>query len=120
MHNVTATLYRCAHCSESGTCSRGEGNKSCTVCIKVNELKGGGHVGLPCGICGGLGKAEPATERVNKRVAPLLALFVVILLLAGVAVSAVVDRHFTEILAFAAGTIGTILGFYFSGKTGPR
>lgn len=120
MHNVTATLYPCAHCGGSGTCSRGASSQSCAVCIKVHELKGSEYVGLPCGVCGGLGKAEPGTEKVNKRVAPLLALFVVILLLAGVAIAAVVDRHFSEILAFAAGTIGTILGFYFSGKTGVR
>lgn len=114
MHNVVATLYPCAHCEQSGTCSKGANSQSCALCIKDNELKGRDYTGLPCGVCRGLGKAEPTTERVNKRIPAILALIVVILLLGMVATAMIWDRHFNAILAFAAGAVGSILGFYFS------
>jgi hypothetical protein len=120
MHSVTAVLHPCAHCDESGTCARGANSFSCAACVKTNELKGNQHVGLICGVCAGLGRAEAGTERLNKRVAPLLAMSIVIMLLAAIAAAAIADRHFNEVLAFGAGIIGTILGFYFSGKSSAR
>lgn len=118
MQDIKATLYPCAHCTGTGTCKNGSANSSCNVCIKDNELKGKEHIGLACGICGGLGLAEPKTERINKRITPLLALTIVFLLLSGVFFSAITNNpHFNEILAFSGTLIGTVLGFYFSARS---
>ncbi|UMR31595.1 hypothetical protein MJ904_05090 [Massilia sp. MB5] len=114
MSNVTATLYACGHCKETGTCSNGSDGLSCSACAAEHALKGSEHRGLPCGVCGGMGRAEPKTERINKRMAPILAYVVVVLLLMGIALSAIFDRHFSEILAFAGTVIGAITGYYFS------
>lgn len=61
-----------------------------------------------------MGKAEPKTERINKRMAPILAYLMVMFLLMGIAISAYTDTHFSEILAFAGTVIGAITGHYFS------
>ncbi len=114
MSNVIATLYACAHCKESGTCSTGKSGASCAGCISGHSLKGQEHHGLSCGVCGGMGKAEPKTERINKRMAPILAYVMVMLLLMGIAVSSYTDKHFSEVLAFAGTVIGAITGYYFS------
>ena len=63
-------------------------------------------------------KADPMTERIDKRTGPILALGTVFTLLAIVAMSAFVSSpHFTQIITFAGAIIGSIIGFYFSGKT---
>lgn len=119
--DVRSNLYECAHCERTGTCSQATNGASCALCVKVNELKGSGHVGLPCGICNGLGRAEPRTERINKRMQPIMALMTVYLLLFGVFVSALVQsKYFNEMLAFAAPLIGVVLAFYFTARNGPR
>lgn len=115
--DIISNLYRCAHCQESGTCSSGENNESCSLCVKRNELKGKGHVGLACGICGGLGQAEPMTERMNKRITPILSLAIVFPLLAMIWwAMAFRSDYFNEILAFSGAIIGTVVGFYFSAR----
>jgi len=115
MSDIKSNLYPCAHCQESGTCHNGEHNQSCNLCIKRNELKGKEHSGLACGICGGLGRTEPLTERINKRVAPVLSICIILPLLAMVFGAMVMKSdYFTEILAFASAIIGTVVGFYFS------
>ena len=112
---IKSNLYPCAHCQESGTCSSGENGQSCNLCIKRNELKGKGHIGVACGICGGLGQAEPMTERMNKRITPILSLAIVLPLLVIVWWSLTVrSEYFTEVLAFSSAIIGTVVGFYFS------
>ncbi|WP_199918391.1 hypothetical protein [Pseudomonas veronii] len=89
--------------------------------MKNNGLKGSGHVGLPCGICGGLGLAEPKTERINKRMQPILAIATLYFLMAAVLLSATVKSpYFTEILAFASPLIGVVLAFYFTARSNPR
>lgn len=114
MSNIVATLYPCAHCKETGTCSTGSNGASCASCVESHTLKGSEHYGLSCGVCGGMGKVEPKTERINKRMAPILAYVLAMLLLVGIAVSAYTDRHFSEVLAFAGTVIGAITGYYFS------
>lgn len=115
MSEIKSNLYPCAHCQETGTCTSGENNNSCNLCIKRNELKGKEHVGLACGICGGIGQAEPMTERMNKRITPVLSIAIVLPLLAMVWWSLTVrSEYFTEVLAFASAIIGTVVGFYFS------
>lgn len=119
--DVKANLYPCAHCERTGTCTSATNGSSCAACVKANELKGTGHVGLPCGTCSGLGNAEPKTERINKRIQPLLAVFTVYLLLSGVFVSAFINsQYFNEILAFSAPLIGVVLAFYFTARTSQR
>lgn len=116
MHNVTANLYECLHCKGEGTCRNAENGVSCAACIKRNELKGAPYTGLICQSCGGIGKADPMTERIDKRAAPLLALGTVFGLLIIVATSAFISSpHFAQIIAFAGAIIGSIIGFYFSG-----
>jgi hypothetical protein len=117
MQEITSNLYPCAHCSGIGTCSSSDGN-TCSACVAANELKGSSHKGLPCGICGGLGSAEPRTERINKRITPVLALMVVIPLVIFTFILAALDnKNFGGFLAFSGTVIGTILGFYFSAKS---
>ncbi|WP_341501925.1 hypothetical protein [Gallaecimonas sp. GXIMD4217] len=90
-------------------------SKSCTACIKKNELKGNEHIGLLCGACGGIGMAEPVTERLNKRAKPLLAMGVVFAMLVIVFVLAFSQNpHFTEVLAFASMLVGSVVTYYFS------
>ncbi len=117
MEQVKANLYPCAHCEGSGTCKSGANESSCAACIKNNELKGKEHVGLACGTCGGLGMAEPYTERLNKRTKPLLAMgivFIMLIIVSGLAFTK--NPHFTEVLAFATTLIGGIVAYYFAGS----
>lgn len=118
MHNVEVTLYECLHCKGEGTCRNAEGGASCAACIKLNDLKGKSYAGLICRACGGIGKADSMTERLNKRAAPLLAFSIVFGLMFIIFwMGATKNPHTNEIVAFSAGIIGTILGFYFSGKS---
>src|SRR5690606_22907300 len=73
-YNNKTNLYPCAHCNQTGTCSSGKNGQSCMVCVSNNEIKGKEHIGLLCGSCSGLGLAEPKTERINKRIRPVMAL----------------------------------------------
>lgn len=113
--HIKANLYPCAHCDETGTCSTGQGGQSCLACIKVNGLKGKVLHGIVCGTCNGLGQAEPRTERMNKRIKPLLAVAIIFLLLGGVFVAAIFSSpYFSQILAFSATLLGSIVAYYFS------
>ena len=62
--------------------------------------------------------AEPMTERLNKRAAPLLAPILVVgplILVAYATISK--SSHFSELLAFSSAIIGSVAGFYFSNKS---
>ncbi len=119
MESIKANLYPCAHCGGTGTCKNGANESSCSACIKRNELKGKEYVGLLCGACGGLGMAEPYTERLNKRTKPLLAMGIVFVMLIIIFVLAFINNpHFTEVLAFATTLIGAIVAYYISGTKG--
>jgi len=112
---ITTNLYPCAHCEQTGTCKNGKDGKSCPVCIKDNEIKGKEHIGLICASCGGIGQAEPRTERMNKRAKPLLAMFIVMFMLIVVSALAFTNNeNFKDILAFSGLLIGSITGYYFS------
>lgn len=68
-----------------------------------------------CGSCGGIGQAEPLTERMNKRMAPLLAIVLTIGLLVIISFAAIFkSQYFSELLAFGSAIIGAVAGFYFS------
>lgn len=116
MPEVKANLYPCRHCKESGTCNSGKDGSSCQACVKNHELKGKQpHFGLACGTCNGIGQAEPTTERMNKRIKPMLALGIVFLVLMFTfALAATNNQYFTEFLAFAGTLMGSVTAFYFS------
>lgn len=118
---IMANLHECKHCSGTGTCTNGKDSLSCVACAKSNELifwKQSNQKGLICGSCGGIGKAEPITERMNKRVAPILAITLVISLLTLILITMLINnKYFSEVLTFSSTTIGIIIGFYFSKKT---
>ena len=115
-HEIRANLHPCKHCNETGICSSGNNHSSCIACVKYHELRRNKeYKGLACGTCGGLGKAEPYTERLNKRTKPLLAIGIVFLLLICLTVLAFFkNQHFPEFLAFAGTLIGSITTFYFT------
>lgn len=118
-HHIKANLYPCAHCKETGTCATGKDGQSCLACVKANELKGRELYGIACGACNGLGQAEPRTERMNKRIKPLLAIAIIFSLLGGVFVSAILGSpYFSEILAFSATLLGSVVAYYFSVQNG--
>ncbi|QDF74065.1 molecular chaperone DnaJ [Shewanella marisflavi] len=118
MQEVKVNLYDCQHCSGTGTCTNGKDNCSCEVCAKKNEIpfwRRRNQYGLICGSCGGIGKAEALTERMNKRIAPLLAIYLVVSLLVLISVLALIDnKYFSEVLAFSSAVIGSVCGYYFS------
>jgi hypothetical protein len=115
MNNITANLFDCKHCEGTGTCRNGKDGCSCAVCIKRNELPKNEYFGLACGSCGGIGKAEPTTERMNKRIAPALAITLVVSLLVMISFSSIMqNKYFSELLAFSSAIIGSLVGFYFS------
>jgi hypothetical protein len=120
MYEVKSNLYPCAHCAGIGTCRNGVEQHSCAVCVKAFELKGKQLFGVPCGVCGGLGQAEPRTERINKRMPALLGFAVVFTLIVAVMVCGVVQsRYFSEVLAFSGPLIGSVLGYYYSSQRFP-
>lgn len=117
---VISNLYECKHCAGTGTCANGKDRSSCLACAKKHELaiwRQYGQYGLMCGSCGGIGQAEPLTERMNKRAAPMLAILLTISLLTMIAAAALLkSQHFSELLAFGSAIIGSVSGFYFSSR----
>jgi hypothetical protein len=115
---ITANLYECKHCSGSGTCTNGRDADACLACARKNELsfwQRKNQKGLACGCCGGIGRAEPMTERMNNRMAPLLALLLTFFLFVLIFVAVLMTSpYFSEIIAFSGAIIGSVAGFYFS------
>ena len=120
MKEITINLHDCKHCKGLGTCQNGKGGASCLACAKKNELPFynlNNHFGLLCGSCGGIGKAEPLTERMHNRIAPMLAIVLVVSLLAIILWAAAIEsQFFSELLAFSSAIIGSVVGYYFSSK----
>ncbi|WP_216642778.1 hypothetical protein [Hydrocarboniclastica marina] len=55
----------------------------------------------------------------NKRIKPLLAIAIIFSLLGGVFVSAILSSpYFSQILAFSATLLGSIVAYYFSAQQG--
>jgi len=119
--DIRANLYPCAHCASQGTCKTGRDGSSCAVCVKHHELKGQGHVGLACGTCGGLGQAEPGTERITKRYPVILSFLIVYPLFIGLFLAAAFKgEYFTPLLGFAGPLLGGVVGFYFNNRAVPQ
>lgn len=84
--SIEVILHPCSHCEGEGTCKSGENGKTCVVCAMeyakvgfIPKLKKGdkksyyeSFTGLICSRCGGLGKAETKTDRLNKRMRSIL------------------------------------------------
>lgn len=118
MDDLKVNLYPCAHCQQTGTCSNGKDGQSCAYCIKDNEVKiQSGAIGIPCSICGGIGSAEPRTERINKRMGSIIGLIVVMMLIALVIITLIgYNQHLPQVLTFSSTLLGIIFAFYFSRK----
>ncbi len=116
MEHQSQHIHSCAHCSGSGTCKHGVNDASCAACAVKNELKKGEYFGLACGTCGGLGKTDTVTYRMNNRTTPLLAIMIVACCFALICVGILRDQHFQEILTFSGTVIGSVIGYYFGGK----
>lgn len=122
INDVRSNLYPCAHCDQTGTCEKGLNKKTCATCVsyhkKFNSVKGGEHAGLPCGICGGLGLAEPGIERLTKRWPLILSLSIISALTGGLLLAGIYkSEHFTPLLTFAGPLVGGIVGFYYRAGT---
>jgi len=116
MENIDSNLYECKHCNQTGTCKTGKDGSSCAACIKSNELKIRDiYFGLRCGSCGGLGKGEPYTERMNKRIKPILAVSTLSALVISTFVLALGNNpNFSAFLAFASTLSASIVTYYFA------
>jgi hypothetical protein len=91
---------------------------ACLACARKNELsfwQRKKRKGLICGSCGGIGQAEPMTERMNKRIGPLLALLLTFFLFVLIFLAVLTTSpYFSKIIAFSGAIIGSVAGFYFS------
>lgn len=115
------TLYACNHCTESGTCTNGHNGSSCLSCLKKNtvhfwERKKYSH-GIICGVCGGLGRAELMTARMNERTKPMLAIWGLTILPLLIVFSLIYKSDLSGTVVTLAGTLmGSIITYYFSLK----
>lgn len=113
-HNL---LHACAHCKGSGTCNSGPDSSSCKVCEIKNELKKGPYYGLACGTCGGLGKTDTVTYRLNHRTKPVLSLILVLISTVLILLFGIFrNEYFHEVLTFCTTILGSVVGYYFSTK----
>lgn len=116
------TLHNCAHCNNTGVCKSGENGSSCYVCAKKNELrlwlfKPKTYYGLACGTCGGLGKTDTLTHRMNNRTQPLIAWLMVCLCFLLVAIFGITDsKNFTAVLTLCSTILGGIIAYYFNNQ----
>lgn len=123
-------LYHCNHCSGSGTCSNGATGNSCVVCAKKRQSVGElprywgfrrkmhfeSFRGLVCGCCGGLGKAEVMTARINNRITSAIGICIPLVLIIMTTFSSFSEstRLFDVLSTLTCSVTGTIIGFYFS------
>ena len=111
----------CSHCGKTGTCGLGEGGVACDRCVHTHELRGlkssSSKRGLWCGVCGGTGVAEPFSVKLQSRVAPFVAIGIIlgILVLAGLIAYTAPDLR-PQVLTLAGTLGGAVTGYYFSGK----
>ncbi len=123
MSEITVNLHECRHCAGLGTCKNGANESSCLACAKKNELhfweydNQDKRKGLMCGSCGGIGKAEPLTERMHNRIPVILAFTLVFGSMLIIFFAAYRDsKFFSELLTFASVIVGSVSGYYFSNK----
>ena len=95
---IQARLIPCAHCEGKGSCRSGKDGSSCDVCVKEHfgclPLLFSSKVrhGLVCNVCEGSGHVEPKTERMHKRLEPLLSTMLAYVALFMVWVMAALDN----------------------------
>src|SRR5690554_3100965 len=115
------TLYPCNHCKETGTCTNGNNDSSCLSCLKKNTVypweRKKHSRGIICGVCGGLGKTELMTARMNERTKPMLALWGLVVLPLLILFSLIYKSDLSGTVVTLAGTLmGSIVTYYFSIK----
>lgn len=110
------TLHQCGHCNGSGTCATGPGGTSCMVCVSRNELnKRKVYTGLACGACGGVGKTDTITYRMQHRMQPLLSISLVLISTILIIFFGLTKSPYChEILTFCTTILGSVVGYYFS------
>ncbi|MCS3434323.1 hypothetical protein [Klebsiella sp. BIGb0407] len=132
MENV---LLDCCHCQGEGTCKNGIEGKSCLVCAtrlaNNNEIPArlwpfnkeeyySSFSGLVCSCCGGLGKTDTLTSRMNKRMPAALASILPFVLLALSIVSGVIlastgqgEQLFFFLTTITSSFLGAVTTYYF-------
>jgi len=126
MEHQDQNIHSCAHCGGTGTCTHGKNGVACAACVEKNDLKPGlfsrnqDFTGLACGTCGGLGKTDMVTYRLNNRATPLLAFMIITFCFILIVMGLFVEKHFQEILTFSGTLIGSVVGYYFGGKSENR
>ena len=112
--NQDQNLHECAHCNGTGTCNHGKDGEACAACVKKQELRKGLYYGLACGTCGGLGKTDTLTYRLNNRATPILGISIILCCFFMISIYGLTNnKHFSEILAFCSTLSGAVVGHYF-------
>lgn len=115
-------LHNCAHCSGTGTCNDGKDGETCAACIRKQELKVRNTIfskplkyyGVACGTCGGIGKTDTLTYRLNNRATPLLAMMIIGGCFALIIFFGFLKSQFlSEIITFCGTLVGAVIGHYF-------
>ncbi len=121
---VPSERFPCEHCSRTGKCSNGDGDKGCYVCVSRtshwysrNSLKPGSSEcrGIPCSICDGIGSIEGFSAKLQRRFTFFFALLLVLSALTFIYSTKDVGG-FAKLHSSLLTLLGTIVGFYFGGK----
>jgi len=104
----------CSHCDCSGVCTVDNGT-SCGTCLKEAGLNGDSKI-VKCEVCSGVGKVEPKTERLARRI-PVLIIFVVLgVFYYYIAIHATDSDRFDQIFPLVGSLTTMIVTFYFARK----
>lgn len=131
-------LLDCCHCGGEGTCKNGVDGKTCTVCArrlaKDDAIPGhrflrnkqdyySSFSGLVCSCCGGLGKTDTMTSRMNNRMPAALALYYPAILLGLTLLSGIIlgisgkgEPVFFFLSTLTSSFLGAVTTYYFLGN----
>lgn len=131
-------LLDCCHCGGEGTCKNGVDGKTCTVCamrlanqndipkhrfLRNKQDYYSSFSGLVCSCCGGLGKTDMMTSRMNNRMPAALAsvLSFVLLLLTCLSGAILVlsgkgEPVFIFLSTLTSSFMGAVTTYYFLGN----
>lgn len=114
MDSNETSRCECAHCSGSGTCTVDDG-VSCGTCIKDAKVKEH-HKIVRCGVCKGIGTAEPTTQRFIARMPVFVVFTVLAVFYLYVVFYAGNEAHFNQIFPLIGSLTTMIVTFYFARK----